>query len=186
MTVVAGVDEAGRGALAGPVVAAAVILDPMDKTPYFDSKALSVSKRSSLFEKLRQTNASISIGIVSRRHIDRINILQSSLLAMAKAVRHLGIVPDEVWVDGNQIPKQIKVPVKAIVKGDQSILCISAASIVAKVVRDELMHRYEARYPGYGFLRHKGYGTQYHRTAILNLGRSPIHRLTFSVAGPGN
>lgn len=181
MPVVAGLDEAGRGALAGPVVAAAVILIPGDSTKYADSKTLTASRREELLQSLMESGASIGFGIVSHRHIDRINILQASLLAMRKALGRLDILPDEAWIDGKQIPKQLPCYAKAIVGGDGSVPCISAASIVAKVIRDHLMQRYDHRYSGYGFARHKGYGTLIHKRAIVAQGFSPIHRRTFSI-----
>ncbi len=181
MPIIAGVDEAGRGALAGPVVAAAVILCPGDAGEYADSKQLSAAKRRALFQALRESGAWIGVGIVNHRHIDRVNILQATLLAMSKSVARLGQTPDEVLIDGKQIPKQLRIPARAIVGGDDTVRCISAASIVAKVVRDFLMERYDQRYPQYGFMKHKGYGTLAHRRIIATNHFSPIHRRTFMV-----
>ena len=175
---VCGVDEAGRGPLAGPVIAAAVILAP-DRIPegLNDSKALSQNKRELLLNAVLET-AQIGIGIAEPEEIDRINILQASLIAMRRAVLALPIVPDMALIDGNKLP-ELPCNAQAIVKGDSRSLSIAAASIVAKVTRDRLMVEADARYPGYGLAGHKGYPTQAHMQALRILGPSPIHRFSF-------
>jgi len=176
---IAGVDEVGRGPLAGPVVAAAVILDP--EHPIFglnDSKLLTERKRESLFGEIKDKCLAWGIGIAQVDEIDNINILQASLLAMQRAVAALDISPDEVWVDGNQAPN-VPYPVTTIIKGDQTIPAISAASILAKVTRDALMVELDACHPGYGFAAHKGYPTKAHISALTQHGITPIHRRSF-------
>ena len=177
---IAGVDEVGRGPLAGPVIAAAVILDP-DNQPegLADSKKLSSKKREGLSELIKQTALSWSLGRAEYDEIDNINILQASLLAMKRAVEGLAIQPQHVLVDGNQIPN-IPMPVEAIVKGDSKIAAISAASIIAKVERDNEMIAMDRLYPGYGFARHKGYPTKDHLIALKQQGVCKIHRVSFS------
>jgi ribonuclease HII len=176
---VCGVDEAGRGPLAGPVVAAAVILDP-DRTPpgINDSKQLTAEQREELFEALQQV-AVIGIGEASVEEIDRINILQATFLAMRRAVAALGQAPRHALVDGNQQPK-LGCRTTLLVGGDGLSLSIAAASIIAKVTRDRLMAALDARHPGYGFARHKGYATEAHLAAIAEFGPCPAHRLSFS------
>jgi ribonuclease HII len=177
---IAGVDEAGRGPLAGPVVAAAVILNPMMPiTGLTDSKLLTEKKREKLFELIAAQCISYSIGYASVSEIDELNILQATLLAMRRAVAGLTVQPEAVWVDGNQDPK-CALPTKLIVQGDLIIPAISAASIIAKVTRDRLMKQLDAECSGYGFAGHKGYGTKQHMLAIKNLGPSAHHRKTFS------
>ncbi len=176
----AGVDEAGRGALAGPVVAAAVIM----KAEFCiegltDSKKIHRRRRKQIARTIKKECRCWSIGIGSVEEIDRINILQSTLLAMKRAIQSLSIRPDEVVVDGNQTPS-IDIPVSAIVKGDLIVPTISAASILAKVTRDQLMIEYANQYPQYGFDRHVGYGTLQHIQALQEFGVSPIHRLSYS------
>lgn len=177
---IAGVDEVGRGPLAGPVVAAAVILDP-DKPIHglADSKALSLKRRESLYDDIIAKSACYAIASSSVDEIDKINILQASLLAMKRAIEALDLVPDEILVDGIHRPK---VPglVKAIVKGDLTVPCISAASIIAKVTRDRYMVELDKQYPGYGFASHKGYPTKQHMNALAALGVTPVHRQSFS------
>jgi len=178
-SMVAGVDEAGRGPLAGPVVAACVVLPVACNYRQFkDSKTLSPSARVRLFQILKQPEVLIGVGIVSEKDIDRINILQASLLAMRKAVLSLASFPDFLLVDG-----KFSVPVRmaqyTLVKGETRSASIAAASIVAKVVRDELMERYHEQYPQYNFGKHKGYPTAEHRDLLKRLGPCPIHRLTF-------
>ena len=175
---VCGVDEAGRGPLAGPVVAAAVILAPA-RIPegLNDSKALSHTKRELLLNAILKT-AQIGIGIAEPEEIDRINILQASLIAMRRAVLALPTLPDMALIDGNKLP-ELPCKAEAIVKGDSRSLSIAAASIVAKVTRDRLMVEAESRYPGYGLAGHKGYPTKAHIAALQLLGPSPIHRLSF-------
>lgn len=178
--VLAGVDEAGRGPLAGPVVAAAVILDENYTIEGLaDSKALSAERRAELSIKIKKYALAWSIAKVEHPEIDRINILQASLLAMKIAVEELVIKPGHVLVDGNHCPR-IKYTVEAIVGGDQTVPAISAASILAKVARDEEMQIYDRLYPGYGFARHKGYATQEHIRALEKLGACEIHRKSFA------
>ena len=177
---IAGVDEAGRGPLAGPVVAAAVILDPKYTIEGLnDSKLLSERKRESLFGAIKDKALSWGIGVAQVEEIDDINILQATLLAMRRAVLALDITPDEVWVDGNQAPL-LSIPVTTIIRGDQTVPAISAASILAKVTRDALMVEYDACHPGYGFADHKGYPTKSHILALNRHGVTPIHRRTFA------
>ena len=175
---VAGVDEVGRGPLAGPVVAAAVILDP-NRIPsgLADSKALSAARRESLAAEL-QACARIGLGAASVGEIDRINILQATYLAMTRAVTALGVSPDLVLVDGNRAPSWTWAT-QTIVKGDAHCLSIAAASIVAKVCRDRLMTRLDARHPGFGWSQNAGYGTESHRIALARLGPTRHHRLSF-------
>ena len=159
---IAGVDEAGRGPLAGPVVAAAVILDPLRPIDGLaDSKILSERKRDSLFEIIKAVALSWSVGVASVEEIDELNILQATLLAMQRAVNGLAIQPDEVLIDGNRLPSLL-IPAQAIVKGDSKVKVISAASILAKVERDRIMVDYHKKYPDFSFHLHKGYGTQQH------------------------
>ncbi len=177
---ICGVDEAGRGPLAGPVVAAAVILNP-DAIPagLNDSKALSEIRRERLLNELRQTSE-IGIGICEPEEIDRLNILWASMTAMERAVRALGDQVDHALIDGNRVPPNLSCPTTALVKGDARSLSISAASIVAKVTRDRLMKEADARLPGYGFAGHKGYPTRAHLDALEQLGPCPIHRRSFA------
>jgi len=175
----AGVDEAGRGPLAGDVVAAAVILDPARSLAGLaDSKKLSEARREALFAQIVDTSLAWAVGRASPAEIDAINILQATLLAMQRAVQALPVAPAEVWVDGNRLPRW-QWPARALVKGDARVAEISAASIVAKVTRDRDMLALERRFPGYGFVRHKGYPTQAHREALARLGPSPAHRRSF-------
>ena len=175
----AGVDEAGRGCLAGPVVAAAVILD--ENRPIHglrDSKELSEKRRNELFRQIREKALAYSVGMIGAEEIDRINILRAALLAMEKAVLDLGKKPDCVLIDGN-FKTSLPIEQRAIVKGDSKCASIAAASIVAKVTRDRIMTEVEREYPGYGFSRHKGYPTREHLGALRNLGPCPIHRKSF-------
>ena len=175
---VCGVDEAGRGPLAGPVVAAAVILTPGTVPEGLnDSKILSKIRREHLLNEIRKF-AKIGIGIAEPEEIDRINILGASLIAMRRAVLALPEMPDMALIDGNKLP-DLPCQAEAIVKGDSKSLSIAAASIVAKVTRDRLMVEAEARYPEYGFAQHKGYPTATHMEAVKHLGPSPIHRFSF-------
>ena len=177
----AGVDEAGRGPLAGPVVAAAVILsDGCSLEGLRDSKKLSEKKREQLFDRIQEQAVSYAIAIVDHEAIDRINILQATLFAMQQSVLKLSIKPEYVLIDGNQSPHLPGYCVETIIKGDDKVLAISAASVLAKVTRDRLMQDYDQQYPGYGFAQHKGYGTQSHRLAIEQLGPCAIHRRSFS------
>ncbi|MBK1720935.1 ribonuclease HII [Thiocystis violacea] len=176
---IAGVDEAGRGPLAGPVCAAAVILDVARPIPGItDSKKLSPERRSSLDLAIRAQALAWSIGWASVEEIDRINILQASLLAMQRAVAGLDLIPGHVLVDGNQCPI-LAFSVEAIVGGDASVPEIGAASILAKVARDRRMEELDREYPGYGFARHKGYPTRLHLDALTRLGVTPHHRRSF-------
>ena len=176
---VAGVDEAGRGPLAGPVFAACVIL-PKDCIidGINDSKKLSEKKRELLFDEICKKAISYSIASVDEKIIDEINILNATHLAMNKAVKEMKISPDYVLIDGNSI-KNKQTPHETIVKGDQKSISISAASILAKVARDRFICSISKEYPQYGFEKHKGYGTKLHTEAILKYGPSPIHRKTF-------
>ena len=176
----AGVDEVGRGPLAGDVVTAAVILDPNNSIEGLDdSKKLSEKKREHLFELIQQHALSWSIARCTVAEIDELNILQASLLAMKRAVQTLAIQPEHVWVDGNKIP-QWDYASEAVVKGDSRVAAIAAASILAKVTRDREMIAYEKQYPGYGFAAHKGYPTKVHQQALMTLGVTPIHRHSYA------
>jgi len=176
---IAGVDEVGRGPLAGPVMAAAVIL-PVGMTinGVDDSKKLSHSKRERMFDVIMNHALSVGIGSVSSTVIDQINILQATRLAMLTAVLELGLQPDYLLIDGISTINST-IPQKTVKKGDSLSLSIAAASIIAKVTRDRLMVSMDREYPGYGFAGHKGYGSAQHLEAIRLLGPSPIHRLTF-------
>jgi ribonuclease HII len=176
---VAGVDEAGRGPLAGPVVAAAVIFPPGLRIPGVnDSKKLSPARREELFGIIHAEVLAVGVGIVGHVEIDTINILQATYKAMHIALASLAVVPDHILVDGNRF-SGTGVPFTAIVDGDACCHAIAAASIIAKVTRDRLMLEFDQLYPGYGFARHRGYGTAAHREAIVRLGPCPIHRRTF-------
>ncbi len=176
----AGVDEAGRGPLAGPVVAAAVVLDPLFPIDGLrDSKKLSAAHRERLAVLIRERAYAWSVGRADAGDIDRINILQATLLAMARAVAGLPTPPRHVLVDGLHCPR-LPCSVEAVVGGDRRIASISAASILAKVTRDAEMVQLDRRYPQYGFRRHKGYPTVEHREALLQHGPCPIHRRTFA------
>ncbi len=178
-TLLAGVDEVGRGPLAGPVVAAAVILDPAKPIEGLaDSKKLSEKKREQLAEQIREHAMAWSLGRAEVEEIDRINILQASLLAMQRAVEGLTVTPHKALVDGNKLPR-LSCPAEAIVGGDNTVEVISAASIIAKVARDREMVELDAIYPGYGLAKHKGYPTKQHVEALRTLGVTPIHRRTF-------
>ena len=176
---IAGVDEAGRGPLAGPVIAAAVIL-PRDgiKEKLFDSKRISAKKREHLYETILAEAQGVGIGIIGHEEIDRINILQATLRAMALAITNLPFPPDFILIDGAQ-GITVPIPQKPIRKGDQLCNSIAAASIIAKVTRDRMMLECHQRYPQYNFLRHKGYGTKEHRKAIERFGVCELHRKTF-------
>jgi ribonuclease HII len=177
---VAGLDEVGRGPLAGPVVTAAVILDPEKPiTGLADSKALSEKKREALFDEIIEKAKAWSIGRAEVDEIDDINILQATMLAMQRAVAGLSLQPGHVLVDGNRCPK-LPCTAEAIIKGDGKIPAISAASIVAKVTRDREMVLLDAEYPGYGLAGHKGYPTKAHMAALKDLGVTPIHRRSFA------
>lgn len=180
MNLIAGVDEVGRGPLAGDVVAAAVILDPQNPIVGLnDSKKLSERKREYLSEQIKNNAKAWSVARASVAEIDELNILQASLLAMTRAVDGLGLQPDHVLVDGNKLPNW-SYSSEAIVQGDGSVAEISAASILAKVTRDREMVALEALYPGYGFAGHKGYPTKLHMAALADLGPCLIHRTSFA------
>ena len=175
-----GVDEAGRGPLAGAVFAAAVVLDPGRPriNGLVDSKMLDAETREKLSGRIKERARAWAIASASVEEIDQINILRASLLAMKRAVESLGVEPEEVCVDGNMLPP-ITLRCRAIVKGDQLVAAISAASILAKVARDAEMALMEERYPGYGFASHKGYSTPEHLSALRTLGPCAIHRRSF-------
>lgn len=178
-TLVAGVDEVGRGPLAGPVVSAAVILDA--SKPIYgldDSKKLSLAKRNELFDEIHQKALAIGIGIVTADEIDRSNILRATKQAMVMAINELDIQPDLLLVDAETL--NISIPQKAIIKGDSKSNSIAAASIVAKVTRDRMMSEYDLEYPGYGFGSNAGYGTKVHLEGLEKYGATPIHRKSFS------
>ena len=176
---VAGVDEAGRGPWAGPVVAAAVVLDPGRIPPGIDdSKALDADARERLYGEIAAAALAIGVGIGDVERIDRDNILAATMWAMARAVGELELKPKLAIVDGNRAPR-LSCPVRTIVKGDAKCLSIAAASIVAKVTRDRLMIALGRELPGYGFERHKGYGTREHQDALRRLGVTPHHRRSF-------
>jgi ribonuclease HII len=179
-TLLCGVDEAGRGPLAGAVYAAAVVLDPGRPriNGLLDSKMLDADTREKLSERIKERALAWSIASASVEEIDTINILRAALLAMKRAVESLGMRPDEICVDGNMLPP-IEGNCRAIVKGDQLVAAISAASILAKVARDAEMARLDERYPGYGFASHKGYSTPEHLAALRSLGPCEIHRRSF-------
>lgn len=177
---IAGVDEVGRGPLAGPVVTAAVILDPEQPIAGLaDSKALSEKRREALFDEIKAKAKSWAIGRAEVEEIDDLNILQATMLAMQRAVAGLGISPDHVLVDGNRCP-DLPCSAEAIIKGDGSVPVISAASIIAKVTRDREMVVMDAEYPGYGLAGHKGYPTKAHIAALQELGVTPMHRRSFA------
>jgi ribonuclease HII len=176
---IAGVDEAGRGPLAGPVAAAAVILDPERPIAGLaDSKRLTPLQREALNPEIRDKALAFAVAFASVEEIDRINILQASLLAMQRAVENLGVTPQRVLVDGNRCPR-LACEVEAIVRGDCSVPAISAASILAKVARDREMLVLDGAHPGYGFARHKGYPTREHLAALRELGPCVLHRRSF-------
>lgn len=181
---IAGVDEAGRGALAGPVVVAAVILPAQTTTPdgllqLADSKTLSASRRQQLAALIKQLAVAWHICAIDHQRIDAINVLQATLEGMRDAVLGLSVTPDHVQVDGNQLPS-LALSCEAVVGGDASVAAISAASILAKTHRDELMVALARCHPGYGFARHKGYPTRQHRQALQTLGPCAVHRRSYA------
>lgn len=177
--IICGVDEAGRGPLAGPVCAAAVILPPgLDDLPINDSKKLSEKKRDELFGDICKNALAYSIAFVDEKEIDEINILNATFKAMCRAIDGLSIASDLVLVDGNKTPGSGKKEI-AIVKGDSKSISIAAASILAKVSRDNVMYELDKKYPEYQFAKHKGYGTKLHYEMIKKYGISPVHRLSF-------
>jgi ribonuclease HII len=177
---IAGVDEAGRGPLAGPVVAAAVILDDLNPIKGLaDSKKLTALKRDKLYDEIRAKALCCSIAEASVEEIDALNILQATMLAMRRAVEGLRLKPNKVLVDGNRLPV-LDVLAEAIVKGDSKVQAISAASILAKVTRDRWCEQIDHDYPEYGFAKHKGYGTEAHMQALKTHGATPWHRKSFA------
>jgi ribonuclease HII len=180
---IAGIDEVGRGALAGPVVASAVILPHPANLPWFglvrDSKELNSRKRESLFDQINDEAIAVGIGIVPSEVIDSVNILKATRLAMIQAVEKLPVQPSFLLVDRLGL-SQCPVPQRGITRGDKLCLSIACASIIAKVTRDRMMEEFEQTYPGYGFAKHKGYGTGVHLSCLRKLGPSPIHRLYFA------
>lgn len=183
---IGGVDEAGRGPLAGPVVAACVVIGPdfkiddNDLKLVADSKKLSAKRREKLFSVIKSKALSVEIGVVNNKVIDRVNILQSAFLAMRQSLERLKIQPDYILVDGHLPIPQLKQKQSAIIDGDAKIFVIAAASIIAKVSRDWLMLEADKKYPEYEFARHKGYGTKRHLEKIKEFGPCPLHRLSFA------
>ena len=177
---VAGVDEAGRGPLAGPVVAAAVVFVDGETIPGIgDSKRLTASRRSRLSSRIRRTAVDWAIGAATAREVDRLNIHNASLLAMRRAVLGLRERVDYIYIDGRFFP-DIPIPGESVIRGDQSIPVVSAASILAKVSRDRQMIWLDRSYPQYGFARHKGYPTKFHRSVLETLGPTPEHRMSYA------
>lgn len=178
-SLICGIDEAGRGPLAGPVVAGAVILPKDCEILYLnDSKKLSPARRETLYEEIMEKAEAVGVGMASPARIDEINILQATYEAMREAVYNLGVTPELLLNDAVTIP-DVSIPQVPIIKGDAKSVSIAAASIIAKVTRDRLMVQYDEILPGYGFARHKGYGSKDHIEAIRRLGPTPIHRQTF-------
>ncbi|MCJ7824208.1 MAG: ribonuclease HII [Anaerolineales bacterium] len=182
--IIAGIDEAGRGAWAGPVVAAAVVL-PLDSSDLEsdlegvrDSKLLSARQRSHLAGIIREIASSIGVGQATAEEVDMLGLVPATRAAMTRAVHKLDPAPDHLLIDYMLLPES-ELPQTALPKGDAFVLSIAAASIIAKVTRDKIMIELEERYPGYGFFRHKGYGTRVHREALASLGPSPVHRRSF-------
>jgi ribonuclease HII len=184
-TVIAGIDEAGRGPLAGPVVAAAVILPTDYENPEIkDSKQLSPRKREKLYDIIKQDALSIGFGVVETSVIDEVNILRATMLAMQEAISNLSITPDYLLIDGSH-RIFVSIPQEAIVKGDSLSISVASASIIAKVSRDRIMEMYHRQFPQYNFLKNKGYGTEEHREAIKKYGHCKIHRKSFRVKEKG-
>lgn len=177
---VCGVDEAGRGPLAGPVCAAAVILDTsVDIDGINDSKKLSEKKREALYDVIKEKALAFGIAFASVEEIEEHNILNATYLAMNRAIEQLKLKADFALIDGNRVPKDIKIDCKTVVKGDAKSMSVAAASILAKVTRDRLLLEYDEKYPQYGFAKHKGYGTAEHIAAIREFGVSEVHRPSF-------
>lgn len=183
---IAGVDEVGRGCLAGPVVAAACILDITKPVPKSlnDSKKLTEKQRDEIAAELRETAVAFAVGVVEAEEIDRINILEATKLAMIKAIEALAPAADHILIDALQL-KHLRIPQKAIIKGDSISYSIAAASVIAKTYRDDLMKRYDDEFPAYGFAGHKGYGCASHFAAIREHGPCRLHRMTFRGVGDG-
>lgn len=178
---VAGVDEAGRGPLAGPLAVAAVILDPRRRIRGLDdSKKLTEARREALYAQIVERSLAWHVVLVEVEEIDRINIFQATMAGMCRAVAGLKLAAQEALVDGNQLPRELPCPGRAIVGGDALVPAISAASIIAKVTRDRLMHALDGHHPGYGFASHKGYSTPEHLAALKQLGPCPVHRRSFA------
>jgi len=182
---IGGVDEAGRGPLAGPVVAACVVIGPDFKIDnddlklVADSKKLSAKKRERLFSVIKEKTLAVEISVISHEVIDKINILQASLLAMKKSIEACQVQPDFILIDGNQMIPGLSKKQKTIISGDAKVFCIAAASIIAKVSRDFLMSEEDKKYPDYQFAKHKGYGTKLHLELLEKYGPCPIHRRSF-------
>ncbi|MEQ9315860.1 MAG: ribonuclease HII [Henriciella sp.] len=178
---ICGVDEAGRGPWAGPVTAGAVILDPAQPIAGLtDSKKLTEARREALYTEIKAKALGYGIGWASPEEIDELNIREATFLAMSRAIAIMGLVPDKILVDGNSLPKALPCPASAIIKGDLTEPAISAASILAKVARDRAMEELSCRFPGYGFRKHKGYGTADHTSALNELGPCRCHRMSFA------
>ncbi|MAW30061.1 MAG: ribonuclease HII [Gammaproteobacteria bacterium] len=183
---VAGVDEVGRGPLAGAVFAAAVILNPLSSIEGLrDSKILTVKKRAALDLEIRSKAVAFCVAEASVEEIDRLNILWASMLAMERAVAGLSLQPDSALVDGNRVPS-LSCPAQYVIGGDDKITAIAAASIIAKVARDRAMEALDDQYPEYGFARHKGYPTRHHLAVLRRLGPTPIHRMSFAPCRQGD
>jgi ribonuclease HII len=179
-TIEAGCDEAGRGCLAGPVVAAAVILPPDFKHQVLnDSKQISEKKRYELRTEIEESALAFAVGIIDNNEIDKINILKASIMAMHKSLDQLKLRPEHIIIDGNKFIKYQEIPHQTIVKGDSKYYSIAAASILAKTYRDDIMHELDQQHPEYGWKQNKGYPTKKHRQAIKEYGTTPFHRMTF-------
>lgn len=177
---VCGVDEAGRGPLAGPVCAAAVILPENAVIEGLnDSKKLSEKKRESLYDVIKEKAIAFCVAYGTLEEIETLNILQATFLAMNRAIDGLAVEPDFALIDGNRVPKDIKIPCETVVKGDGKSMSVAAASVLAKVIRDRLMLEYDKKYPEYDFKKHKGYGTKEHTELIKKYGPCEIHRMSF-------
>lgn len=177
---ICGVDEAGRGPLAGPVCAAAVILpDGAVIEGLDDSKKLTEKKRERLYDIIKETAVAYSVAYGTLEEIETVNILEATYLAMNRAIEGLSVKPDFALIDGNRVPRGIKIPCETIVKGDSKSMSVAAASVLAKVTRDRLMLEYDKKYPEYNFKKHKGYGTKEHTELIKQYGPCEIHRLSF-------
>ncbi len=177
---IAGIDEAGRGPLAGPVLAAAVMFPPKIRIKGLDdSKKLSREKREELYPKILESATSVGVGIANEKEVDRLNIQNATNIAMHRAVERLSTSPDHILIDGTRKIKTLNLPQTCIKGGDARCSSIAAASIIAKVTRDRIMERLETLYPGYGFSAHKGYGTKRHLKSLKRLGPAPIHRKSF-------
>lgn len=177
---ICGVDEAGRGPLAGPVCAAAVILpEGVVIEGLDDSKKLTEKKRERLYDIIKQTAVAYSVAYGTLEEIETVNILEATYLAMNRAIEGLSVKPDFALIDGNRVPRGIKIPCETIVKGDSKSMSVAAASVLAKVTRDRLMLEYDKKYPDYNFKKHKGYGTKEHTELIKQYGPCEIHRLSF-------